>query len=77
MLGSQQSMMCQTVDASEIALQKIIGTGAYGKVWLAEWTGCQVAVKELLCFGEDESENTKAWLDMQNEVRGRTCFGGC
>lgn len=34
---------CQTIDYSELSLKKLIGTGAYGKVWLAEWTGCQVS----------------------------------
>eukprot|EP00198_Chlamydomonas_reinhardtii_P004200 XP_001693536.1 predicted protein [Chlamydomonas reinhardtii] len=37
----------QTIDRSEISLKRLIGSGAYGKVWLAEWTGVQVAVKEL------------------------------
>jgi hypothetical protein len=39
------------------------------QVWLAEWTGCQVAVKELLGFsnGPDDAD---AWKEMQNEVRG-------
>ncbi|GAX75256.1 hypothetical protein CEUSTIGMA_g2701.t1 [Chlamydomonas eustigma] len=60
--------ICQTIDASELTLQRLVGTGAYGKVWLAEWTGCKVAVKELLCFGENEDENARAWTDMQNEV---------
>ena len=59
---------CQTLDASELTLIKLVGTGAYGKVWLAEWTGCEVAVKELIGFGNDESESHRAWVEMQNEV---------
>ena len=38
------------------------------QVWLAEWTGCQVAVKELISFANNEDENARAWQDMQNEV---------
>ncbi|GAX75257.1 hypothetical protein CEUSTIGMA_g2702.t1 [Chlamydomonas eustigma] len=67
-VGARFGSMCQTIDASELTLLKHIGTGAYGKVWLAEWTGCEVAVKELLCFSDNEEENGRAWADMQNEV---------
>ncbi len=38
------------------------------QVWLAEWTGCEVAVKELLGFASD-SEASRAWTEMQNEVK--------
>ncbi|MEW5304554.1 MAG: hypothetical protein WDW36_007157 [Sanguina aurantia] len=44
------AMATQTIDASELNMKKLIGSGAYGKVWLAEWTNCAVAVKELLAF---------------------------
>ena len=44
-------------------------------MWLAEWTGCQVAVKELLLFANNDDENAKAWQDMQNEVRDGTWQG--
>lgn len=32
----------QTIEAGELVFQKAIGSGAYGSVFLADWTGCQV-----------------------------------
>ncbi len=32
----------QTIEAAELVFQKAIGSGAYGSVFLADWTGCQV-----------------------------------
>uniref|UniRef100_A0A7S3R324 Protein kinase domain-containing protein n=1 Tax=Dunaliella tertiolecta TaxID=3047 RepID=A0A7S3R324_DUNTE len=57
----------QLIDSCEITLQRQIGSGAYGKVYLAEWLGCQVAVKELTGLAGD-FRDTKAWQDMQHEV---------
>ncbi len=37
------------------------------QVWLAEWTGCAVAVKELLGFNGQGCDD-KLWEEMQNEV---------
>jgi hypothetical protein len=37
------------------------------QVWLAEWTGCSVAVKELLGFS-GSPDDSKMWQEMQNEV---------
>jgi hypothetical protein len=36
------------------------------QVWLAEWLGCAVAVKELTGFSDPT--DARAWQDMQNEV---------
>ncbi|GFH32190.1 protein kinase domain-containing protein, partial [Haematococcus lacustris] len=36
-------------------------------VWLAEWTGCAVAVKELTSFTGVDGD-VRAWQEMQNEV---------
>ncbi|KAJ9508201.1 hypothetical protein QJQ45_021539 [Haematococcus lacustris] len=58
---------CQSIDASELAMRKLIGSGAYGRVWLAEWTGCAVAVKELTSFTGVDGD-VRAWQEMQNEV---------
>jgi hypothetical protein len=41
---------CQIIESRELKLQSAIGSGAYGRVWLAEWMGTQVAAKELLCL---------------------------
>jgi serine/threonine protein kinase len=37
------------------------------QVWLAEWTGCAVAVKELMGFGSAAGDD-RLWEEMQNEV---------
>lgn len=37
------------------------------QVWLAEWTGVAVAVKELLGFS-GSPDDSKIWQEMQNEV---------
>ena len=42
-------------------------THAHTQVYLAEWLGCQVAVKELTAIVGD-IQDTKAWQDMQHEV---------
>lgn len=47
---SATQMRFQTIEECEVDMRKIIGSGAYGKVWLAEWTGVEVAVKELFGF---------------------------
>lgn len=39
----------------------------HAQVWLADWTGCAVAVKELMGFGSSP-DDCKAWQEMQNEV---------
>ncbi|KAG1670164.1 hypothetical protein FOA52_000876 [Chlamydomonas sp. UWO 241] len=60
---------CQTIEASELNIIKAVGKGAYGKVYLAEWCGCQVAAKELLGFIDGkEDQLAEVWADMQNEV---------
>ena len=38
---------------SEIAYEKIIGRGAFGEVWLAQWKGVDVAVKKMYPPVED------------------------
>ena len=38
----------QIIESRELQLRDHIGSGAYGKVWLAEWLNTQVAVKELI-----------------------------
>ena len=43
-LGGLSGFTCQQIEGSEVQLKRLIGQGAYGKVWLAEWTGCQVGV---------------------------------
>ena len=35
------------IDPSEIVLQRIIGEGTFGRVWVAKWRSSQVAVKEV------------------------------
>ena len=37
------------------------------QVYLAEWTGCPVAVKELLGFS-NSSDDPKAWQELRHEV---------
>ena len=36
------------IDPSEIVLQRIIGEGTFGRVWVAKWRSSQVAVKEFV-----------------------------
>ncbi|KAG1666169.1 hypothetical protein FOA52_012016 [Chlamydomonas sp. UWO 241] len=38
------------IDRSDLTLVKLVGNGAFSKVWLAEWIGIQVAAKELQGF---------------------------
>ena len=36
------------IDPKEIVLQRIIGEGTFGRVWVAKWRSSQVAVKEFV-----------------------------
>lgn len=57
----------QIIEASELQMDRLIGQGAYGKVWLAQWCGSQVAAKELLAIptvapgDEDDYEALKQY----------------
>lgn len=39
------------------------------QVWLADWLGCQVAVKELMGLANGRENNEKAWQELRNEVK--------
>ncbi|GIL75439.1 hypothetical protein Vretifemale_5158 [Volvox reticuliferus] len=55
----------QTIDYSELQMQRKIGSGAYGEVLLADWTGSEVAVKKLFAV---QNMNDKEYSSLVNEV---------
>lgn len=49
-----------SIDFKEIEIKRVIGEGGFGTVFLAEWLGLNIAVKQ---FGkEDNTVSTKNFL---------------